>query len=356
MPRNAPRAKESPLGVGAPKGADKTERFIVSSAEPLPGSFADVNRQAPEGPEGRPDAAPAGAAPAPAGLPCLNSNNSIEALTGGHRRTAYALRENVRLLADRFGLERLGFLTLTFKDHVTAVKEAQRRFNSLRTNVLAERYAASIAVLERTKRKRIHFHLLVVLAEDIRTGFDFAAIDAQDYRSANAFLRSEWAFWRRTAHKFRFGRTELLPVKSTVEAISKYVGKYIAKHLEARDPMDKGARLVRYTADARKVGTRFAWVGVRPTLWRTKVAAVAKEFGCADMASLKEKFGPRWAYHLSEYITTFRLSEWPSSEVRLEDLRLMCERGYFDEDSFAPGHPSLQVDRFTKDTLLTLST
>jgi hypothetical protein len=266
------------------------------------------------------------------------------------------LQENVKLLAERFGLERLGFLTLTFRDHVTSTKEAQRRFNSLRSNVLAERYAASIAVIERTKKKRIHFHLLVVLAEDIRTGFDFAAIDAQDYRSANAFLRSEWAFWRRTAPKYRFGRTELLPVKSTVDAIAKYVGKYIAKHLEARDPMDKGARLVRYTADARQVGTRFAWVGTKPTLWRTKVAAVAKEFGCPDMPALKEKFGPRWAYHLAEYIMTYRLTEWPSPEVRLEDLRLMSERGYFDPDTFEPGHASLSVDRFTRDTLVTLST
>lgn len=355
MPANAPNPKESPLGVGAPKGA-RTEGLRLSSPEPLPGSFADVNREALEGPEGRPDAAAPAAAPAPSGLPCLNSNNSTGTLSGGHRRTAFALQENVKALSDRFGIERLGFLTLTFRDHVTTTKEAQRRFNSLRTHVLATRYAASIAVIERQKSGRIHFHLLVVLAEDVRTGFDFNAIASQDYKTANAYLRSEWSFWRQTAPKYRFGRTELLPIKSTVDAISKYVGKYIAKHIEARDPRDKGARLVRYTADARQVGTRFAWVGLKPALWRAKVAAVAEEFGCRDTDGFKSQFGPRWAYHLSEYIMNHRLTKWPSYNVQVEDLRLMAERGYFDPDTFQPGHPSIAVDRLTRDMLATLST
>jgi hypothetical protein len=245
------------------------------------------------------------------------------------------LAENVRLLASRFTLERLGFLTLTFRDHVTDIKEAQRRFNSLRGHVLAERYPASIAVVERQKSGRIHFHLLVVMGSDIRTGFDFAAIANQDYASANPALRAEWGFWRRTAHKFGFGRTELLPVKSTADGIAKYVGKYIAKHIEARDPRDKGARLVRYTADARQVGTRFAWVGIKPWLFRAKLAQVASEFDCADLDEMKEMFGPRWAYNLSGYIVTQRLPEgsYPSLDHLAADLKWFSERGYFVDDS-----------------------
>lgn len=276
--------------------------------------------------------APEGPTGGLAALPCLNSNNSIEpGLTGGHKRTAFALTENVKLLSERFGLNRLGFLTLTFRDHVTDIREAQRRFNSLRTNVLAERYAASIAVVERQKSGRIHFHLLVVLADDIRTGFDFAAIAAQDYRSANAALRAEWSFWRSTSPKYRFGRTELLPVKSTAEGIAKYVGKYIAKHMEARDTRDKGARLVRYTADARQVGTRFAWVGARPQLWRVKVAAVALDHKVADLDGMKDEFGPRWAYNMAGYIMSKRLTKWPTGDVMTADLEWMGARGYLDE-------------------------
>lgn len=282
------------------------------------------------------DAAGLPGAPGPSGLPCLNSNNSNgSSLTGGHKRTAYALAENVKLLAAKFGIDRLGFLTLTFRDHVVCIKEAQRRFNSLRTGVLANHYAASIAVVERQKSGRIHFHLIVVLAGDIRTGFDFLAIANQDYRSANAALREEWSFWRRTAHKYGFGRTELLPIKSTAEGIAKYAGKYIAKHMEARDPRDKGARLVRYTADARQVGTRFAWVGIKPWLFRAKLAQVAEEFHCQDLDDMREAFGPKWAYNLSGYIMSSRLPEgsYPSLEHLAADLRWFSERGYFTDTS-----------------------
>jgi len=52
----------------------------------------------------------------PAALPCPKSNNStdratdaaVHRLTGGHMRTAFALEENVKLLAANFGINRLG--------------------------------------------------------------------------------------------------------------------------------------------------------------------------------------------------------------------------------------------------------
>jgi len=97
-------------------------------------------------------------------------------------RTAFALEENVKLLAESFGINRLGFLTLTFADLVTSIKEAQRRFSSLRTHVLGVRYPASIAIVERgTISGRLHFHLLVVCPEDIRTGFNFGGCRSGDY-------------------------------------------------------------------------------------------------------------------------------------------------------------------------------
>ena len=256
----------------------------------------------------------------PSALPCPNSNNSIDELTGGHKRTAFALKENVRLLGQKFGLSRLGFLTLTFRDHVTDIREAQRRFNSLRTNVLAKRYAASIAVVERQKSGRIHFHLLIVCPEDIRTGFDFAAVDSGDYKSANRWLRGEWSFWRATAPKYRFGRTELLPVKKDAESLAAYVGKYIAKHVGARIDADRGARLVRYTVNARMVGTRFAWKGIGPWLWRAKLKKFAEQQGCDSMEHLKAKFGHRWAYHYREHIEAIELDHWVTCHHYLRDV------------------------------------
>ncbi|MDE4694551.1 hypothetical protein, partial [Klebsiella pneumoniae] len=41
---------------------------------------------------------------------------------------------------------------------------------------LASRYRAYIRVMEPMKSGRIHYHLLVALDSDIRTGFDFFAV------------------------------------------------------------------------------------------------------------------------------------------------------------------------------------
>ena len=81
-------------------------------------------------------------------LPCLNSNISNETppqeplakLSTQHRKSAFILKESVQGLADRFPLEHLGFLTLTFRQHITDPKEAQRRLNSLLTAVIKPRY------------------------------------------------------------------------------------------------------------------------------------------------------------------------------------------------------------------------
>ena len=110
------------------------------------------------------------------------------------------------------------------------------------------------------KSGRIHYHLLVALDSDIRTGFDFSGVRNQDYSSANRAIRDEWAFWRRTAPKYRFGRTELMPVRSNSEGIGRYVGKYISKGIESRTEQFKGTRLVEYSRKAKIASTRFQFV------------------------------------------------------------------------------------------------
>lgn len=242
-------------------------------------------------------------------LPCLNSNISTEISSTQHRKAASALGWNVFALAQKHGLENLGFLTLTFKDHVLDVKEAQRRLNSLLTHVIKPRYQDYIGVLERQKSGRIHYHLLVVIGFDIRTGFDFAAVDAKDYSSANPALRAEWAYWRKTAPSYGFGRTELMPIKSSEEAIGKYIGKYIGKHMESRQEGDKGARLVRYSRGARVASTRFQFVSTGSQQWRSKLRAfahlVSERTGCEPtMEGIRSVCGPRWAYSHREFIVS----------------------------------------------------
>ena len=255
-------------------------------------------------------------------LPCrsLETTQSGEAedrglttppgLAGPHRKVAAALSWNVAHVCKTFGVERVGFLTLTFADHVLDAREASRRFNSLASNVLAKRYAAYVRVLERQKSGRIHYHLLVVLPDDIRTGADFDAFAQRDYKSANNHLRREWAFWRKTAGMYGFGRTELMPIRSDANALGQYVGKYIGKHIGAREERDKGVRLVSYSKDARMATSKFASVSKYPNEWRAKVQTFARIVqgwkpharirNMDDLAlALDDK---RWAYTWRDFI------------------------------------------------------
>lgn len=259
---------------------------------------------------------------ATASLPCLYRNNCNEntekfplqplsaaafELSTNLKKSASALAWNVQHFVDTFGLENVGFLTLTFRDHVTDPKEAQRRFHSLKTGVLNSRYRAYIRVMEPMKSGRIHYHLLVALDSDIRTGFDFSGVRNQDYSSANRAIRDEWAFWRRTAPKYRFGRTELMPVRSNSEGIGRYVGKYISKGIESRTEQFKGTRLVEYSRKAKIASTRFQFVTEGSAEWRRKLSIfvhyISDNTGCdPSFEGLRKVLGSRWSYHWRDFI------------------------------------------------------
>jgi hypothetical protein len=180
-------------------------------------------------------------------------------------------------MCEKHGIENIAFFTLTFAQNIICPKEASRRLNSLKTNALNERYPDQIRVFERQKSGRIHYHFIVNVGHDIRTGVNWDEFAARNYRSASAFLRSEWAYWRKAAKLYGFGRTELLPVRSNHEAIGRYVGKYISKNIgQRRESQDKGLRLVEYTRGARAHSTRFQFVTDNSRLWRQKVERFAE--------------------------------------------------------------------------------
>lgn len=259
---------------------------------------------------------------ATASLPCLYRNNCTEninkflleplsaaafELSTNLKKSASALAWNVQHFVDTYGLSNVGFLTLTFRDHVTDPKEAQKRFHSLKTHVLATRYRAYIRVMEPMKSGRIHYHLLVALDSDIRTGFDFAAVKNQDYSTANKAIRAEWSFWRKTAPKYRFGRTELMPVRSNSEGIGRYVGKYISKGIESRTEQFKGTRLVEYSRKAKIASTRFQFVTEGSAEWRRKLSIfvhyISDNTGCdPSFEGLRKVLGSRWSYHWRDFI------------------------------------------------------
>jgi hypothetical protein len=283
-------------------------RGVVSRVGRVGGSEAQAAGQG-----GGRAATPSGPAP----LPCPpKSNNSTETTTfpPAAGRTAYALAVNVADAVGRWGIEKSGFLTLTFADHVLEPKEAQRRLNSLATHVLRPRYGGAVRVYERQKSGRIHYHLLVNVGADIRTGFSFSAAASGDYRSASPALRSEWAFWRRTAKLYGFGRTELLPIMSSAVAVARYVGKYISKHFDAREDRDSGVRLVSYIGP--KVATvKFMWAGGGAKAWRAGLGALVRDLaasGQIDFPSfdaMRRRYGRRWAWEWRDVISNRATSD-----------------------------------------------
>ena len=260
-------------------------------------------------------------------LPCLYRAIAIEnaekecntyiqtteerAFTPARQRSAHVLAGSVEKAANIYGIERLGFLTLTFKQHITEAKEAQKRLSSLIINVIKPRYHDYISVFERQKSGRIHFHLLVAMSEDIRTGVDFDAIKNRNYKSAGKYLRSEWKFWRDTAHKYGFGRTELLPVISGSEAIKYYVGKYISKSLQGSDESgysDKGVKLVRYSKGIKIGNTKFRFLSDGSKKWRRSVSLFARlveqhyETVVDDLEVITHFMGKSWVHKYKGFI------------------------------------------------------
>jgi hypothetical protein len=261
----------------------------------------------------------------PSPLPCQIPNNSNAKLSAAGKRTQFALEFIVQQLIQRYGVERVGFLTLTFADHVLDPVEASRRYNSLRTGVLSKRYAEVVKVFERQKSGRIHYHLLVVCEGDIRRGFDFAAVKRREYGTVGWRLKAEWAFWRATAKKYRFGRCELKPIQKP-EAMGRYVGKYTAKHTAHRKECDKRVRLVACSREARVATTAFAWASGRARCWRAgvpRLIALLAEVG--ELPSVQEAnpdiaqgliskyFGKHWRWRFRNTIAA--LGENESAQV-----------------------------------------
>lgn len=193
-------------------------------------------------------------------------------------KTEFVLNKNIAGFIEHFGIERCGFLTLTFADDVQDVREASRRFNSMRTNFLCNHILGYIGVYERTKRGVIHFHFVVALKTDIRKGFNFEAMKKANRGAlglkltTNPELKALWVLLKDTLPKYGFGHIhQLVPVKSE-QGISHYISKYLSKGVFFRLPQDKGCRFVRSSSDKglwwKRATSRFAWHSPAAIRWR----------------------------------------------------------------------------------------
>jgi hypothetical protein len=298
--------------------------------------------------------APAGAAP----LPCLFSDNSDESpradaawLSSEQRKTAHALSANVVQFAETYGILNCGFLTITFEPKslqaeanlrgLTLWQEAQRRFNNAHRRLIRPLFGDYIRVLEFTERGIPHYHLVVDCAGDISTGFNWEHYQrTRDWSRSGRIGPKPSGSLDRTAHLvelheqlrnqgpgYGLGRIELVPIRSTAEAIGRYVGGYLSYSLGGKQPDQKGARLVCYsktferrvrmsctytdevTGERVSMRTGIAWVGERAAIWRRKLETWATRHGCSDLAQVAAIFGPKWAYHHRENIERTEINE-----------------------------------------------
>lgn len=224
-------------------------------------------------------------------------------------KTAVAIRNNVLGIVERFGIERVGVLTLTFADGLRDASEAQRRFRSFRTNLLMPRYGGYLRVFERTRRGAIHYHVLLPTSVDIRTGYHRPEPGGIRKTAASPALRAEWALLRESAPRYGFGRISFEPILESPDALAAYLAKTLENENPTRALTDDGVRIFEMSRNLRTANTHFSWLSPGSTQWRLKVGVLAERAVGAGLISphhqdeaLKELHGPAWALGLRNKI------------------------------------------------------
>lgn len=259
-------------------------------------------------------------------------------------KASYVLKENVQALLSQYGIERIGFLTLTFQDGVTDIKEANRRLNSLMTGYLGSQLDAYILIRERQKRGAWHFHLLAVLPFDLKDRGRWTRRPSGSFKftTSNLRLLALWKEFREKMPLYGFGRHELLPIRKDSKALAGYLSKYIGKHMKARQDADKGVRLISYSraiydSDGsyvsgflRSVGSSssFAWHSPFMSRLRKKVSHLARIEGCFSPVDALRELGHTWGFHLFKSAA---------------HIVQMCDIAFFNRDQahFVPWAPAV---------------
>ena len=305
-------------------------------------------------------ATPAGRGGAASALPCLYENNcneivvdevlppekeGLSKLSNTQRKRAFAVKENVQRFVDTYGIDNCGFFTVTFdpKEYPEGLtpREAQKRIHSFHVRILSECFGEYIRVLEFHKDGRPHYHYLVQCKGDIRAGFNWdhylkMSQWNQDRKIAkargeklpkrpvgslcrNPLLKGLHEALNAAADGYKIGRCELVPIRSTAEAVGFYIGGYLSKSDACKPASAKGCRNVTYSQGFKKaVKGAIAWAGERsPGAWvyRTKLRCFAfrnQIYKDGDFQALREKFGRNWLDDCLPAIMAEPLEWWPS--------------------------------------------
>ena len=279
--------------------------------------------------------------------PCLTDNNSIDLdnhglrylkerkkreekfykeiikpkLSGYQNKSQQVLQNQITSACKEHGPESLAVLHLTFADDVT-YPEAQKRINSLRTNVLAKRYRVNdkiyvLTICEKgSMNGRIHFHILAVKSgADFKTGtqFYYCPRAKKEKIRANDELRAEWEFFREVLPKYGLGDyVRIEPLKS-IDGGARYFSKYVGKGHYSRDDSMVGKQLIRpsngfrdYLGTKEINGVKFTahqqinWVGGASAGRRIVLHDVGASYLVDDLGDLNYRLGSQWQHYAKD--------------------------------------------------------
>lgn len=242
--------------------------------------------------------------------------------TSQQRKQFTCLVSNIQNVVEKYGTDRVGFLTLTFKPEYDAdgepiqlgFREISRRFNSMWTNYGRKQFVTYLSVKEPhlgggVKHGELHFHVLVVTHKPITANNDECM--AGNYSSACPYLRGLWESLRlhcegdakKNLKGHGFGRHHLLPVRRNAEAIARYLAKYLAKcvSIKNRFPHLRGARMLNYAQSWPRVAWPvFSWVGEGGTQWRSFLRSYAHNKGVSCISGMADVFGKKWGHRAGQ--------------------------------------------------------
>ena len=241
------------------------------------------------------------------------------------RKSRYRLIMAIEWMVQKYGLNNVGVLTLTFgvpgsgrgsqatqelRELAKDLEFVQQRWHSLNTNIISKRYRDWILVLEPHKDRVWHIHVVVALKVDIRTGTDVETLTnyklpywmRRGKHLRNEALAAEWRALREICCRYRFGRVELLPIKKTGEALARYLAGYLSKSFKLIAP-GKKHRLVRFSRGVSGHNSmKFSPLTLGNLIYRTRLKMAAEMMHFQDYGDFADYFGPRWNYYIGDII------------------------------------------------------
>lgn len=266
-------------------------------------------------------------------VPLLHQDNGISIKSSPSGFTAAGAKRKLRLeiaiqmIVDKCGYNNTGFLTITFPENLQDWDIAQQRFNSFATNVLSAYASHWALVVQQQQRGAIHYHLVVGLEKDIRTGTNIKVIKDRSLPkwlrygkdNVNANLREYWTdicarargdkeFAGRENSGYGIGRIELMPLEKEPIAVARYLANYLKIDAYVPDAWKKKKKIRFSKTISCRLSSRFSANTFGHYLWRRKLEVVAAGFGMRSTDELADYFGERWFWVLREAISTLPLN------------------------------------------------